>query len=121
MWNLARVSCVPDSVEVRGYVLVSEEEGRFAYGFLGNEKLANKIIDALCKAEDVTPEQVEEGTEPYYNVNVSLDASIECQELIQRGEMSVLECKGTPVAYVINGWIITAKLLTVLNEARIDI
>ena len=121
MWNLARVSCVPDSVEVHGYVLVNEEEGRYAYGFLGRERLANQIINALCRADSVTAESVEEGTEPHYLVNVSADTSIECQEQIIRGEMSVLECNSIPVAYIVTSDNITTKLLTVLNEMRIDV
>jgi len=83
--------------------------------------LSNKIINALCRADGVTPEQVDEGTEPHYNINVSLDAAIECQERIQRGEMSVLECDGVPVAYILTSSDITAQLLTVLNEMKISV
>lgn len=125
MWNLARVSCVPDSVEVHGYVLISEEEsekgGRYAYGFMDNPELVEKIINALCKVDGVTAEQVAEGSEPHYYLDVHIDTKIECQDRIIRGEMSILEYNGTPLAYILTNSKTTAKLLTVLNQVRIDI
>ena len=121
MWNLARVSCVPDSVEVRGYALASEKDERYAYGFMDNPRLANQIINALCRADGVTAEAVADGSEPHYLLDMSLDAKIECQDRIIRGEMSVLECNGTPLAYILTNLDITDKLLIVRNEMRIDV
>jgi hypothetical protein len=119
MWNLARVSCVPDSVEVRGYVLVSDDK-QYAYGFMDKPEVVEQIICALCKADGVTAEQVEEGSEPHYSLDMSMDAKIACQDRIIRDEMSVLECNGTPLAYILTKGDITAKLLTVLNEMRVS-
>jgi len=120
MWNLARVSCVPDSVEVRGTVLVSEQDGRYAYGFMDKPQLAQKITETLCTAEGFTPEQIEEGEGNHFDLDVSRDFTIECQDRIIRGEMSVLQCNGTPLAYILTKSDSTAKLLTILNELRID-
>jgi hypothetical protein len=120
-WNLARVSCVPDSVEVRGYALSSETDGRYAYGFMDNPRLANQIINALCRADGVTAEAVADGAEPHYLLDISLDAKIECQDRILRGELSVLQCNGTPLAYIMTKNDITDKLLIILNEMRISV